>query len=346
MRKYEIDKTYAPKIRIHLDACNSGSQFTSAITRDKAGCIATNVIPTFDEKGSQVRKDAYLLVSNKSIKLTEEELNNPDLEEDKKKALPLIKQMLLSDGRKICKRPVMVSNYGGTNEGRINIIQEMFLDFKIDRKLGDRKAAQLFAKIIGDSITGVLNGGKAFEIYIQKMNSLIVKGNRPVIWNTNDGFHVVHFKNRELKTKRISCLLPSSRKKTTIIKKIYSKKANGSKMRSAISPNYIHSLDAELLRMVALRLEEEGIYNSDWIHDSFGCHPNYVSRMLQITKEEFLSLINSKPLERLDNELRSQIIDTKANEKSLKQLSYPDLGKDNFKIDEFEQLMVSNWFFS
>jgi len=347
MQKYVDNNSYIPKIRIHLDACNSGSQFTSAITKDKAGCIATNVIPTCDADGKQIRKDAYLLVANKSINLTKEAIKNDDAKDPiKKQSLLLIKQMLKKNGRKICKRPVMVSNYGGTNEGRVKIMEEMFVEFKVDRKIGDRKAAHVFSKIVGDSIVGVLNGGKAFEGYIQKMNGLIARTNKPVIWRTADGFHVVHFKNKELKTKRISCLLPNSRKKTTIIKKLYSKKANGAKMRSAISPNYIHSLDAELLRMVALRLEEEGIYNTDWIHDSFGCSPNHVDMLLQITKEEFLKLIQSDPLKRLDDELRNQIPITKSNEKILSQISRPDLSKGEFSDEDFKQVLDSNWFFS
>ena len=347
MRKYVEDTDREVKIRIHLDACNSGSQFTSAITGDKAGCYATNVIPTINNDGSFERKDAYLLVANKALELTNLNLKEFQGDDDElKNILLFIKQQLIKNGRKLCKRPVMVSNYGGTNQGRVITLADMFIELKLDRKQATRRCAYVLSKIIGDSIVGVLTGGKMFETYIQKMNSLIVKSGLPVTWNTKDGFHVVHFKNKELKRKQVNCKLPGSRKRITIIKKVYSKKPNGSKMRSAISPNYIHSLDAELLRMVALRMEQEGIKNSDWIHDSFGCHPNNVDKMLQITKEEFLNLIYSKPLQRLDDELRGQIPDTKASEKLLKGIKLPDLGGVTIENGDFNALMNSVWFFS
>ncbi len=60
-------------------------------------------------------------------------------------------------------------------------------------------------------------------------------------------------------------------------------------MKSAISPNFIHSLDAELLRRVALKMRDAGVVDSDWIHDSFGSHPNDVDLMLMITKKNLLN---------------------------------------------------------
>ena len=156
----------------------------------------------------------------------------------------------------------------------------------------------------------------------------------------------VEKKNKELKSKNVSCILPGARKRVTIIKKIYSKKANGSKMRSAISPNYVHSLDAELLRSVALEMQKQGIENSDWIHDSFGCHPNHVSKMLRITKNAFLSLVNNNPLQRLDDQLRGQITPTKSNLKALKLVMVPDLQTIGINTEDFQPLIESNWFFS
>lgn len=72
--------------------------------------------------------------------------------------------------------------------GRADMLYDMFRDLKIDRKYITKANAIKFAKIIGDSITGVLNGGKAFEKYIQTMNNLIAKGGTSVRWRTGDGF--------------------------------------------------------------------------------------------------------------------------------------------------------------
>ena len=326
--------------RIHLDACNSGSQFTSALTGDVKGCEATNVIPTIGEDGLCERQDAYLLVANKSIELTKGILSGELIDTDRD-VYEMLLNLLETNGRKICKRPVMVSNYGGTAGGRADMLYDMFRDLKIDRKYITKANAIKFAKIIGDSVVGVLNGGKAFEKYIQTMNNMIAKGGTPVLWNTSDGFKVVHVKNKELPKQRVRLKLPKAKRETNIIKKSYSKDVSPSKMRSAISPNYIHSLDAELLRRVALRMRDEGIESSDWIHDSFGCLPNEVGRMLEITKEVFLEMMENKPLEVLDNELREQAIFNGTTEKQLSKVELPRLG-----VVDFSNTINSSWFFS
>lgn len=345
MNKYAKDNSYNVRTRIHLDACNSGSQITSAITGDKDGCIATNVIPSFSEDGNQIRKDAYLLVANKALELNDEMINLEE-DRDKKSALKYFKKLLLKNGRKICKTPVMVSNYGGTAGGRADILWNLLREFDAPRKYITKKNASLYGKVVGDSIVGVLNGGKAFEKYIHAMNNIIAKEGKPVWWTTSDGFHVVHVKNKEMKPKRIQCSVPGSRGRLTLLKKIYSKQVSHTKMKSAISPNYVHSLDAELLRRTALRMRDEGIVDSDWIHDSFGCHANDVDLMLKITKDVFCNMMNAEPLLVLDNELRSQISDKKESQKALSKVILPNLGGFNVNKGDLDVVRRSNWFFS
>lgn len=333
------------KGRIHLDACNSGSQFTSALTGDRAGCLATNVIPTIKEDGKCDRQDAYLLVSNRSIELTKNILLG-DITQDEREVHELLLDLLEREGRKICKRPVMVSNYGGTAGGMATMLYDMFRELGVERKYITQPNAIAFAKIIGSSITGVLNGGKAFERYIQKMNNMISKKGVPVTWKTSDGFLVTHVKNKELPPKKVALMLPNAKRKTTIMKKLYSDEVAPQKMRSAISPNYIHSLDAELLRRVALRMRDEGIKDSDWIHDSFGCLPNQVSQMLEITKEVFLKMMESKPLESLDRDLKGQALRNGNTEKQLAKVEMPNLGGVNMDNGDLKGIINSEWFFS
>ena len=343
MQKYSIDESYIPNVRIHLDACNSGSQFTSAITGDLSGCEATNVIPSYNDKGNQVRKDAYLLVAEKALELCQKEINKAG-DKKTKQMFEFFKRLLLKSGRKICKVPVMVSNYGGTMGGRTEILWNMFRELKVERKWITKKVAAQFSKLIGNSITGTLKGGKAFETYIHKMNNLVAKNDQPITWTTSDGFEVVHVKNKELRPKQVEILLPGARRLTSIIKRSFSDSVSIPKMKSAISPNYIHSLDAELLRRVALRMKEEGIEDSDWIHDSFGCHPNDVELMLDITKEEFGDLIMRDPLLVLDNELRDQMV---LDDKTLDKLAETKIPRlEEFETKDIEKVWKSDWFFS
>lgn len=344
LNKWFYDKSYTPNTRVHLDACNSGSQFTSAITGDIAGCEATNVLPTYDSNGDIKREDAYMLVAEKSIERTKQLIIESE-DKEEIEILNFLLDLLKTNGRKICKAPTMVSNYGGTAAGRAKILWSMFRELGCEKKWITKKNSHLFSKIIGDSIQGVLNGGKAFELYIQKMSNLIARDNKPVIWRTYDGFYVIHKKNKELKSKQISCNLPGSRGTTKIIKKVYSTELSGPKMRSAISPNYIHSLDAELLRETSRRMQECGIEDSDWIHDSFGCHPNHVDKMLLFAKEEFIKMVKRRPLLSLDIYLSLQVSEEDKHQKILDKIVLPNFKERNIGI-EIEDLIDSDWFFS
>lgn len=342
LKKLEKDPNYKFKGRIHLDACNSGSQFTSAMTNDLDGCLATNVTPTITKNG-QDRQDAYILVAKKSLTITNSLLKKEDTE--KKEELQFLSNLLTEKGRKVCKTAVMVSNYGGTEGGRSEIVWDVLRELKVDRKWITKSNSALFSKIIGQSIVGVLHGGKAFETYIHKMSSILTKENKPTTWTTKDGFHVVHVKKKEGQSTQISCLLPGSRKVSTLMKKRYLNEISARKMKSAISPNFVHSLDAELLRGVLLETVNQGLVNTDWIHDSFGCLPNHVDKLLEITKLEFIKLMESKPLERLDEQLRSQIEKTKPNLKLLEGIKIPNLSKGGKSVD-LNLVLKSNWFFS
>lgn len=345
MEKYLEDPTYEMKTRIHLDACNSGSQFTSAITGDRAGCIATNVLPTINEDKSHTRQDAYILVAHKALGICKDGVKN-GVGSIEREAFRFFQGLLEEKGRKICKTPVMVSNYGGTAGGRADILWNMLREFGVDRKWITKSVASKFGKVVGDSIAGVLNGGKAFETYIHRMNAAITRNGKAITWTTSDGFHVVHIKNKELKAKQVTLTLPGARRRTTIIKKQYSDKIAPAKMKSAISPNYIHSLDAELLRRVSLRLKEAGIVDTAWIHDSFASTPNTTEFLMEMCKEEFLKLVKRRPLHALDKELRDQSDGTKLTQKMLDAIKIPSLR--GFDVDKggLEELMVSNWFFS
>lgn len=345
MNKFLAEDNYEFKARIHLDACNSGSQFTSAITGDRAGCLATNVLPSINEDGSHTRQDAYILVANKALELCKDGVRNGQ-SSDERETYRFFQGLLGEKGRKICKTPVMVSNYGGTAGGRADILWNMLREFGVERKWITKSIASKFGKVVGDSITGVLNGGKAFETYIHQMNAAITRNGRPIWWTTSDGFHVVHVKNKELKAKQITCTLPGARRKTTIIKKQYSDKISPAKMKSAISPNFIHSLDAELLRKVALELKEAGIKSNAFIHDSFASTPNTTDLLLDICKVEFLKLVKRRPLHTLDKELRDQADESRLTKKMLDKVRVPSLRGFDVGNGGLDDLMKSNWFFS
>ena len=94
-------------------------------------------------------------------------------------------------------------------------------------------------------------------------------------------------------------------------------------------------------------MRNAGIVDSDWIHDSFGCHPNDVDLMLDITKKEFAKLVKRAPLNVLDGELRSQFKSRKKRDiEIIEAIKTPSLRGFNTSAGDLDIVMKSEWFFS
>ena len=345
IQRWLKDDTYEPNTRIHLDASCSGSQICSAMVGDRSGAEATNVLPIFNEKGIQVRQDAYMRVAEKAIENTKFYIElEKDL--DAKKDLEVFLEQLQENGRKLAKIPTMVSIYSGTVNSMKENVFENLRSFGVERKYINPKQCYKYAKIIYDSIGDTLVGGKMFEQYIQKMSALIAKGNREMIWTTIDGFHVYSEKNKLLKPKQIKCLLPNSRRRSVLLKKNYSKDISVPKMKSGSSPNFVHTIDSTLLRMVALKMKDEGIVMQDFIHDSFGCHPNEVDKMLKATKESFIELMATDVVGRLHGELSEQVPLDEQSQELLGKVVPPKLTDFDPMNGGINQVHLSEFFFS
>ena len=62
------------------------------------------------------------------------------------------------------------------------------------------------------------------------------------------------------------------------------------KQTSAISPNWIHSLDSSHLMMTVCQCVEEGIDSFAMIHDSFGTHACDTDKLFSIVRETFVQM--------------------------------------------------------
>src|SRR3546814_320164 len=59
-------------------------------------------------------------------------------------------------------------------------------------------------------------------------------------------------------------------------------------MRSAASPNVIHSMDGSHLQLSVVRAKEEGINNFAMINDSFGNHAGNMTIFSRVIREAFV----------------------------------------------------------
>lgn len=79
------------------------------------------------------------------------------------------------------------------------------------------------------------------------------------------------------------------------------------KARSAIAPNFVHSLDAAHLMMVANRCTRLGITSLAVIHDSFGTHAGRTNELAGVLRETFVDLYRGDPLSAFRDEVRDQL---------------------------------------
>src|SRR5690606_1088957 len=60
--------------------------------------------------------------------------------------------------------------------------------------------------------------------------------------------------------------------------------------RNGIAPNFIHSMDASHMQLVALRCREQGIDSMAMIHDDFGTHAADAAQFGKIIRDVFLEM--------------------------------------------------------
>jgi DNA-directed RNA polymerase len=78
---------------------------------------------------------------------------------------------------------------------------------------------------------------------------------------------------------------------------------NRSKAANGMPPNWVHSLDATLVRRVVLKAP----FDIVCIHDSFAAHPSDCNKLASILREEFVWLIEQDPLGTLIKQLNDQV---------------------------------------
>lgn len=61
-------------------------------------------------------------------------------------------------------------------------------------------------------------------------------------------------------------------------------------MKTAIAPNFVHSMDAAHLMLTVDASVTEGIQNFALIHDSFGTHAANTEKLARILREQFVEM--------------------------------------------------------
>lgn len=265
---------------VPVDATCSGLQNYSMALRDEVGGRAVNLVPGLS------RQDIYQDVADKVIECL--------MEMNDDKARDWIR---FGIDRKTTKRQVMVVPYAGTFSSCMQYTREA-----VDEKLkaghpcpwntsdqaDHTQRIVLLSKLIWEAIDQTVVKGKEAMRWLSdaareytKWANANVPGDayaKRMSWVTPDGFEAVHFR-ADMSERRVDTFLDGR-----VNLKYYTDndKLSASDMALAVAPNWVHSLDATLLRASIIRGLGRGITSYGMVHDSFGVH---ASRMLQFLQE-------------------------------------------------------------
>ena len=160
-----------------------------------------------------------------------------------------------------------------------------------DERLRYRVTGYL-ARHVWESIIEVLDKPTQCMNWLKSVADLMSDKSYPISWVTPSGFpvfqHYKGFRHTDVKTK-------ISGKATWVHYRGETDRLCKRSQRNAISPNFVHSLDATLLTKSVNEANKQGIYDFAMIHDSFGTHSNKCELFGKILREQ-TSLIFSLDL--------------------------------------------------
>jgi len=268
-------------IPVQLDGKCNGNQHWSAIMRDKEIAHLTGVSP------SKKPEDLYQYVADRTTDYC-------TLKADQNSWLgEFINHWSEGIHRGVTKRSTMCEAYGLTFYG---IQKYLRMEGHLDWVPKERRGGAIveLARAIKAALDQTLvnsNNGKA---WLKEVSDIASSLNQHLSWVTPSGFNVVHYYTKT-QTRRSVAKLFNNRELRFFVK---TDDPDPRAARQAISPNFIHSLDAAHMFLTIDRMMGYNIEDYCMIHDSYGCHPNFVPTMRDLIREEFLLMHRYNCLEK------------------------------------------------
>ncbi len=277
-------ESYVTGIPVHMDATCSGLQHFSAMLRDEVGGLYVNLT---DPNMCGPKQDIYSRVATVTLQMIQRDTESLDLE------VAELARWCLAVGipRALAKKPVMTYVYGATLRGTAEHVEYMLnkeiLAEAKQKWIDPAKAfehSMYIARKLFQGIAGAVPAAAAAMQWLKEITRQTPNGVR-MAWRTPTGFWVQH-DYQEYEDNRIrlnSCGV------VVITIREWTEGTKAHAMQNAISPNFVHALDASHLTMVANAMAEAKKCMVA-IHDSFGTHPCDVDPMHVHIREQFVKL--------------------------------------------------------
>jgi DNA-directed RNA polymerase len=276
------------QLNIQMDGANNGGQHWSAIMKNRKLAKLTNLL------NSNEPEDLYQHVADASTEYMKQHPENNWyqvflLNWDNK--LP----------RSVTKRPTMCDAYGLTFYGMQKYVkQEGHVDWVPKESRGG--AVVELSRAIQAGLGETMESPNKGKEWLREVAEVLNAMNKPFVWTTPSGFEVHHVYNQVLE--RVSYAELFNRQQ--LVFATVTEDLDGKAQYLAISPNFIHALDAAHMFMTIGRMLDCGMNAFSMVHDSFGTYATDIDHMHVLLREQFVLIHKENQLEKLKKEVEEK----------------------------------------
>lgn len=320
--KYVEDPKAPIRLMVAMDGTCSGIQHFSAMLRDAEGGRSVNLLVT--DKPQDVYSDIAEVLT-----------------EAVKHATGTFAEFWQSVNidRKATKRPVMTLPYGLTMYSCGKYVLAWIEEAGIDIEDWSLNEVGLWLnRHLWACIRKHLKGAAVVMDFLQECSDICQKEGVPIEWKTTGGLvvsKVAYARKKSKLTVNMSCAI-EGKTRVQLILNTPTNKLNSYKLRSSISPNFVHSYDAVHLCMVLVRLQRLGVPTVCAVHDSISVHPNYASQLFTVIREEFVDLYSN----------RNVLQDLVDHMKEAHGIDLPEPPPFSDDVLDFDEVLNSPYFFN
>jgi DNA-directed RNA polymerase len=281
----EQGSSFVSFLPVSVDGTCNGLQHLSAIARDLAGGLATNLIP------GEAPQDIYQRVAD---------LAKAHVERDALRGNELARPWTGAGiiRRKLAKPATMTTPYGVKRAG---IQKQLSNDERVRKAKIPWNAIVYMAGVLEENIKSVVVSASKVMSWLQDVARILSGLNAAPCWTTPSGFRVLHEYPRE-RVRRIATV-----DGTLQIRDVDENgRLDTRKQVNAIVPNFTHSLDAAHMVLTINRLLSLGVTHFTMVHDSYGCHACDISRLNVALRETFVEIYRDSIITKLLIELGDQ----------------------------------------
>lgn len=312
---------YISHLPIALDGSCSGLQHFSAMLRDPVGGEAVNLTPSAEPQ------DVYKRVGAKAQEMADADDETyarrwPNIAGKKSKAgeeeveLDQFRKVWAngSVSRSIAKRPTMTYCYSATRFGMQKMVLQTLNEIDLERSLrgegpylggaSNYHAATWMSYALWEAISEVVVAAAEAMDWLRQAARVASEADLPIWWTTPVGLPVLQeYKAQE--GHRVKAHWAGQR--VDLMIHVEGSHLDKRAQANGIAPNFVHSLDASHLMLVALGAKRRSIHSMAVIHDSFGTHACDTDLLADILRDTFVEQYTPDVLGAFRDELKRQL---------------------------------------